>query len=308
MTGIDHIQEAKAQDIAGDVEAFDAIVSRCRSHLLDRLALTRAGDHPFRHLFVEQLFPADVYEIIHGHMLACKYGDDVQDRNQDNPAFLNKRFNLFHNKDEVTRIVRAVFSDEGIKRALLAKFYLDPSADLADELEIHKEFEYFFTAAGRFQNIHIDIPPKFLSFVVYIPEKPLPPHEEGSNATILYDKDLEPHHKARFVPNSMCVFAPHYYSYHGFNSTMDRDVLVMFYVHRGELKAWRNARSEGPETPPFIDVLDAVEHKLRAFPLIEIGTIEARLLDERRSCRVNAPQGRVLRDPPAIDGSAPRNA
>jgi len=277
-------------------ESLDALLQRCRLHVLDRVRQTTAGTDPFRHMFVETLFPADFYAAVRRHMLVCKYGGDVQDRHQDNPAFLNKRFNLFHSCDEIAQVVRQVFSDEQVKIALLEKFYLNPSTELSSALEIHKEFEYFFTAGGRFQNIHIDIPPKFLSFVIYIPEAPLPEKEERANATILYDKELAPHHRARFVPNSMCVFAPHYYSYHGFASTMDRDVLVMFYVHRGELAAWRDARRGAPETPPFTDVLDAIERKLRAFPLIEFGVDEVRLRDERRSCRVNAPQGRVLRD------------
>lgn len=226
-------------------------------------------------------------------MVSCKYSDSVQDRHQDNPAFMNRRYNLYQNTDDVADCLRAVFSDPEIKQALLRKFYISPTGELPESLSIHDEFEYVYTKAGRFQNIHIDIPPKFMSFVFYIPENSVPAGEEARNATILYDKRLTPHYPARYRANSACVFVPHFYSYHGFSSTIDRDALVMFYVNRDELEKWQNMRQENKDTPPFTGPLDAVERKLRLHPLIELGIDEQRLLAERSACRVNAPSGRV---------------
>jgi hypothetical protein len=173
-------------------------------------------------------------------------------------------------------------------------------------MSIHlNEFEYFYTKASRFQNIHVDIPPKFMSFVFYVPEFPVTPDQELENATILYDKSLVPHHKARFKSNSVCVFVPHYYSYHGFASTIDRDVLVMFYVNQEELNLWQTTRQQHGESPPFTILLDAIMRKLRAWPLIEYGADDRKILEERDACRVNAPQGRVMinSDIPAESGS-----
>ncbi len=90
------------------------------------------------------------------------------------------------------------------------------------------------------------------------------------------------------------MFAPHFHSYHGFSSTIDRDVMVMFYVDPDAVQRWRDIRQQRPEAPPFNDLLDEIEAKLRAHPLIEFGADEGRLLAERAACRVNAPQGRVL--------------
>src|SRR5262249_51884949 len=109
----------------------------------------------------------------------------------------------------------------------------------------------------------------------------------------LYDKSLVAHYRARFEPNSVCIFAPHFYSYHGFASTLERDVLVLFYVNRGELLKWRAVRQAGKDEPPFAGLLDCIEGRLRQHPLMELGEDHERLVRERAACLVNAPQGRV---------------
>jgi len=270
------------------------LYSRCRAHVLSRIEETEIGVQPFYHAFIDGIFPADFYDTMRAHMLQFKYGDSVQDRHQDNPAFMNKRHNLAESTDEVVECIRGIFSDSEIKLALLKKFFISPTRELADSLEIHDEFEYTFTKGGRFQNIHVDIPPKIMSFVFYIPERPVPPEEEERNATIFYDKSLKPHYQARFRANSVCVFAPHFYTYHGFASTIDRDVLVMFYVNRRYLQKFYRERQRNKEEPPFNAIRDAIEEKLGSYPLKEYEGGEARLLAEKSACLVNAPLGRVL--------------
>lgn len=151
-----------------------------------------------------------------------------------------------------------------------------------------------YTAAGRFQNIHVDIPPKFLSFVFYFPEFAIDEDAELKNATVFYDKDLEPQYKARYRPNSVGVFAPHFYSYHGFASTIDREVLVMFYIHPEEMDRWQLLR--GQEEPPFEAIRAVIDDKLTRYPLIEYGLDPARRQAEREACQIDAPQGRVMRN------------
>lgn len=275
--------------------------SVCRSHVLARIDEAALDVHPFGHVYIEGVFPAGFYAALHGHMRRFKHSDLGSDRHQDNPAFTNRRYSLYESTDEVVEVLRAVFSDTEVKRALLGKFYRAPVDDIADGLTIHEEFEYVFTKAGRFQNIHVDIPPKYLSFVFYMPEHPASPVDELHNGTILYDKSLQPHYPAAFKANSVCIFAPHFSSYHGFSSTIDRDALVMFYVDKASLQEWQQMRQRRSEEPPFGDLLDAIERKVRRFSLIEYAGGEERLRTERSACRVNAPQGRVLRDltPPA---------
>ena len=290
------MQTANAQAVPEDPGSREAFVERCRLYVLDRIEQQPVGETPFYHLFIDQVFPPDLYAALRTYMLDCKYGSETTDRLQDNPGFVNRRFNLFESQHPAIQVFRAIFADAEVKQAFLRKFYLRDIDTLADAVEIHVEFEYFFTQAGRFQNIHVDIPPKYLSFVFYIPEHPVPEEEEKHNATILYDKDLNPHYNARFRANSVCVFAPHFYSYHGFASTIDRDVLVLFYVSPEELRGWQQLQREHPEAPPFDGIRDVTAAKLRRFPLIEYGSSENRLLSEREGCRINARQGRVIRD------------
>lgn len=243
-------------------------------------------------MFIEGIFPDELYQAIKTQAILCKYGGTLQDRRQDNADYVNQRYNLIKNNDEAIRFVRQCFSDIGIKKALMKRFYLSPQDELIHSLRIHREFEFTFTAPGRFQNIHIDIPPKFLSFVFYIPEHDLSEEEQRSNATILYDKRLRPCHKAQYKSNSVCIFAPHFYSYHGFSSTIDRDVLVMFYINEEHKHKWASAPS--PAKPPFTSLKETIQDKLRKHPLLEYGLSQKKLLLERRKCRVNAPEGCVL--------------
>lgn len=268
---------------------------RCLAHVLARIAQAEIGKTPFHHIFIEEIFPEYLYNKIREYMISCKYSQDTQDRHQDNPKFVNRRFNIFELRNDVVDSIRDLFSTSEIKIALLEKFYAGSVKDLSNKLSIHEEFEFFFTEAGRFQNIHVDIPPKFLSFVFYIPEKEVPQDVETCNATIMYDKSLNPHYMARFKSNSVCIFAPHYYSYHGFSSTIDRDVLVMFYTGHDNLQKWRALRQSSKDLPPFSGLKDAVEDKLREHPLIEYSE-EGKLEAERLACLVNSPQGRVMRD------------
>ena len=276
--------------------AANDMIARFRLHVLDRIEAVGMAPRPFHHLFIEEVLPADFHAAVRDHMLLCKRGHAVQDRTQDSGAFVNRRHNLAASKDDVAVYLRMVFSDPEVKLALLRKFYIAPSQKLAESLIIHDEFEYIFTQAGRFQTIHLDIPPKFLSFVFYVPTAPMTAEEAFANATILYDKGLRPHSCARFEANAVCIFAPHFSSYHGFASTRDRDVLVMFYLDPTALVHYAAMRNAGLDNgPPFDGLLDGIERKLRLHPLIEYGDDGLRLLGERGECLVNAPNGRVVR-------------
>lgn len=258
---------------------------------------TEAGTTPFAHLYIEQIFPPVLYLAIKRRMYHYKYNAPLGERHQDSGKFVNRRFNLAKNKDPETQYLHAIFSDPEIKRALVSKFFQEPIAGLADSLEIHEEeFEYMYTAAGRFQNIHVDIPPKFMSFVFYFPEIPVCPEAEKRNATVLYDKKLRPHYAAKYKANSLCIFVPHFFSYHGFSSTIDREVLILFYINRAELALWRKERGGGTDRPPFESIRDRIQAKLEAHPLISYGPARSPIRAERARCLINAPQGRVVVD------------
>jgi hypothetical protein len=243
-------------------------------------------------MFITEVFPEDFLSAIRTHLLECKSSEHVHDRLQDNPEYANRRFNLLLDQDEVPYILRSVFSDSEVKAAFTKKFFLATTPEFVDRLAIHKEFEYVFTAPGRFQNIHTDIPAKYLSLVFYFPPREMTEEEELLNATILYDKNLNPAYKARYQLNSVCVFAQHFYSYHGFSTTTERDALVMFYVMQSELDKWRSVAAK--ETSPYAEIREQIEEKLQRFPLVEYGTDIDKLITEKEQCKINAPNGRVL--------------
>ncbi len=284
-------RKLKAPFAGGLGEDYD----RIRAHVLDRLTNTAIGKEPFYHSYIENIFPQDYYDALRANMLSYKHSDKVQERLQDNKAFVNRRYNLVDCPDLVVRQFHAIFSDPEIKKAILSKYYIEATPDLIDGTRIHEEFEFVFCEADRFQNIHVDIPPKVASFVFYIPEQQeLTEEEEIQNATILYGKDLKPKYGARFRPNSVCSFVSHFYSYHGFASKTERDVLVMFYVHKGEFEHWKKARKN--DKPPYTGVLEAIEAKINRLPLIEYGKDPAKIQAEKEACQINAPKGRVMID------------
>jgi hypothetical protein len=269
-----------------------------KSHVLDRIAAVPVGQAPFFHLFIDELFPRPYFDALLAHLRELRTPDKMQARTQDNAAFVNRRYPLWDSPNPLVATFRALWSDADIKRALFAKFYVDPKDALLGDIRIHeKEFEFVFCEPGRFQNIHVDIPPKYMSFVFYFPPGPLSEDEEKKNATVLYDRDLKPVHGARFRQNSVCIFVPHFYSYHGFSTTMDRDVLVMFMVNGPDQKRWHALLKERRDAAPRFDgTLDLIEDKLKRNPLIEYGSDPDRIARERAACRINAPRGRVMID------------
>lgn len=264
-----------------------------KRHVLATIEGTAVGKEPFYHLFMEGIFPEELYQSIEKRMHYYRDRKKLKRRTQDNNAFINRRFNLHENNDPETQYIRGLFSDPDVKRALLAKFYVNPHQELVEAIRIHtEEFEYVYSEPGRFQNIHTDIPPKFLSMVFYIPSREVTEDEADRNGTIFYDKDLKPQSKAKYRPNSVGVFAQHFHSYHGFATTIDRPALVLFYVHPEEEKRWVALR--GSETAPYDEIKDAIQDKLVTYPLIEFGEVREAIEKARTDCRINAPSGRVI--------------
>lgn len=278
--------------------------SDAKSHILSRLHEIEPGSTPYRHLYIEEIFPSALYKALKDRAVQYHRSDGLQPRVQDNKAFVNAKYSLKRDQSPDVSLVRDIFSDREVKEAFLERFYLRDIPDLAESLRIHDEFQFTFTAANRFQNIHVDIPPKYLSFVFYLPDEPLDDEAQGRNATILYDKKLAPKFHAKYKSNSVCVFAPHFYTYHGFSTTIERPALVLFYVNEQELKAWDRNQKAGADAPPFEAYKDATQEKLLRHPLREYGDQLERLTAERDHCLVNAPLGRVMRPEDGDPGRA----
>lgn len=271
------------------------MLEKLKTHILKQIINTNIEKKPFYHLFIENIFTDEFYDILYSKCYECKNKKLFNARTQDNANFINKRFNLYNVNDEFISILRNIFNDDHIKKALINKFFIDNS--FSHELEIHEEFEFVFTEKNKFQNIHTDIPAKFLSFVFYLPEDNLnlSMEEQYSNGTILYDKDLKPVYSSKFIKNSVCVFAPHFYSYHGFNTTIDRNALVMFYINKKVLNEHTKIMQK------CINGIDEINYfkfniksKLEKYKLIEYSENENKINDEYKNCKINAPSGRIM--------------
>jgi hypothetical protein len=93
-----------------------------KAYILTRIQQSPIGQKPFFYSFIENVFPDELYEGIRLHMLRLKFSDKVHDRHQDNPAFMNRRYNLF-DRDDIVQCIRAIFEDPEVKQAILEKFY-----------------------------------------------------------------------------------------------------------------------------------------------------------------------------------------
>ena len=271
-----------------------------KKYTLESIKKSDILKEPFHHLFIENILSPELYSKIIDKCKYFKNPDIIQNRNQDSSKFMNRRYNFANLNDDVIVLFKQIFEDEDVKQALFSKFFVNTSKFLKN-MKVHtKEFEVVFTEKDRFQNIHVDIPPKFLSLVFYLPEVSTPfelsDTEIANNSTVLYDKSMNPVHSAKYKPNSVCVFAPHFYSYHGFATTIERTAIVLFYIDEKFLvehdsKIAEVDRRKRKETD-FKTFKNNILYKLKEFPLIEFK--DQNLEEIMKECKINAPNGRVL--------------
>jgi hypothetical protein len=286
----------KVRTLQGLTRLDPETTQRYRDHVISRALATPLGEDPFFHLSIDEILPPDLYEGLHRLMQQLKVSGAQADRRQDSPLYVTRRSPLYESTNPHAMHLRRIFDDPEVIRAFLSRFYARPDDDLVGRLSIlDREFEFTHSDPARFQNIHCDLPSKYLSFVVYFPQDGLSAEQEQQNATVLYDRDVRPVHAVRFRPNSAVCFASHFQSYHGFSTTISRDALVIFIVDRALDDAWFAARPWA-ETAPFPIWAKWMEHKLRTSPMIEFGDDPDALAAVLATTHVNAAEGRVLVD------------
>lgn len=270
-------------------------IDEIKSHVLKQIQSTDINTHPFYNLYVNNIFPDDFYQLLKNKMIYYKYNEELQDRNWDNPNFMNKKFSLKDVDDYEIGVVREIFDDYEIKNALMSKFYY---GNHIDEMAFNHDLQFVFTGKDKFQRIHTDIPAQFISVNFYIPESELTEQEELDNGTILYDKDLNPCKVSKYVPNSVSFIAPHFYSYHGFNTTIEnRNTLLFFYAQKDLIKRfYDNSKNQNSEQDPD-KFKDVIQWKISKYRLIEYGSDDlqflTKLIEEKSNCKVNTLNGRI---------------
>jgi hypothetical protein len=282
------------------LSAAAVVDHRCllKEYLLARIAAADVERQPFHHCFIDHILPQYIFDELVRFKQQVKLESTLEERRQDSRAFVNRRFRLAASREPVVALIRDVFHSSDVKEALFKKFYLCPLPRRLGRVRIHhREFEFVFCRPNLFQDIHVDIPPKLLSFVFYLPDKTMSSVEAVDNGTILYDKQMRPAGRARYQPNSMCVFAPHFNSYHGFATTIERDAMVLFYVDPVALWRWDLAERLAPlhsfDVAPFQFIKHEIKRKLQRFPLLEYAHSSSHLDLAKQACLINAPKGRV---------------
>ena len=269
-----------------------------KNHVLEKIESSDIIQYPFYNLYITNIFPIDFYEKLKERMLYFKYNENLQDRNWDNPDFMNKKFSLRDIDDDVINLIREVFNDVDIKNSIMSKFYYE---NWTDEIEFNRDLQFVFTGKNKFQRIHTDIPAQFISVNFYLPENELTQQEELDNGTLLYDKELNPCKVSRFVSNSVSFFAPHFYSYHGFDTTIDnRNTLLFFYAQKDLVKRfYDNSKNQNSEQDPD-KFKDLIQWKISKYRLIEYGSDDmqflTKLIKEKSDCKVNELNGRITKD------------
>jgi hypothetical protein len=267
------------------------------NHILNSIDNSKIIEYPFYHLYIENIFSDEFYAQLKEK---CNNPERIETRKQDNKNFINSRFSIYNSNDECLKKLKNIFESKEIKLSLFSKFFEYPD-DVIKNVSIHKaEFEFVYTPENKFQNIHTDIPSKFLSLVFYFPDDSinLSEQDELDNGTILYDKTLTPVKSARYKKNSVCVFAPSLHSYHGFHTTIKRTALVMFYINND-----LHLRYEKNMNTILKTVLQSKENrfrmfkfnilnKLQSYPLIEYKLLS--LDEEFKNCKINEENGRII--------------
>ena len=268
-----------------------------KMYVLNKIKSTEINSYPFYNVYIEDIFPDIFYEKLKKQMLFYKYNSKLEDRNWDNPLFMNKKISLNNIKDDEIDIIKYIFDDHDIKQSVVEKFYIN--TNFIDEIVFTHDLQFVFTDKNRFQRIHTDIPAQIVSVVFYLPEEDnLSECDELNNGTILYDKNLKPIKVSKFKRNSVSFFAPHFYSYHGFNTTIDnRNTMLFFYAQKDLIKRfYDNSKNQNGEqnVESFKNV---VQWKITKYRLIEYEKDDmeflTKLLKEKNNCKIDTLNGRI---------------
>jgi hypothetical protein len=127
------------------VESARAIAARALEHILSRVAATPAIDEPFSHIFLEDLFPQDVYERLLAALPDPEIYDTAAERYRGDTGFVRRQYALTTASvdkipdQDVWRGVAAALTAPELKGAMFARLATDlayrygiPVAEVAD--------------------------------------------------------------------------------------------------------------------------------------------------------------------------------
>ncbi|MFN3233296.1 MAG: hypothetical protein ACE363_14230 [Alphaproteobacteria bacterium] len=266
-----------------------------KAHVLARIAESAIDKQPFYHLCVADILPQRLYTAL----AATARGIEREAAGMPVPSNPRRtehfRDMLGTRRDADVDLLYRLFSDHEIKTSLLERFYQENTGHLAGLLTLdHVRFGFTTSPPEGYTEVHLDVPPKYLSFVFYFPGENVETPDQGMNGTVLYDASLTPHYKVPFKANSGFVFAPHFHSYHAYLPTIRRTAFVMSYARRRDNVLWRLVERARCDRPPFFVFKWMVQRKLTAHPLKEYGSDAKAVSRARAACLVDGATGRVF--------------
>jgi hypothetical protein len=109
------------------------ICSRALNHLLQRIAKTPAIDEPFSHIYLEEVFPKDLYQRVLSLLPDPKLYAAANERHYNNDGFTRSVYQLTPaqlsilpaNQRELWAGLAAAMTSPQLKRAVFAKLYKD---------------------------------------------------------------------------------------------------------------------------------------------------------------------------------------
>lgn len=113
------------------VDSARAIAARALDHMLSRVEATPAIDEPFSHIFLEHLFPQDIYERLLAALPDPEIYDTAAERYRGDTGFVRRQFPLTTASIEgipdpdVWRGVAAALTAPELKRAMFARLATD---------------------------------------------------------------------------------------------------------------------------------------------------------------------------------------
>ena len=182
------------------IEKVDFLRKTVISHLVERIEATPAINEPFAHIYLENVFPADIYARLLKSLPAPEKYDHAADRHYGNGQHVRSMFAL--SKAALNRLsaeerglwtaVAAALTDDEIKRALFRKLACDLTFRYGIAESQVTELAGFSRPTLYRETEGFEIPPhpdtrkKVVTMQIYLPEE----HNQLDLGTALYRRRL----------------------------------------------------------------------------------------------------------------------
>ena len=94
------LKENLKENLKESIKFYKMSKKDIKIHVLNRIKSIEINTYPFYNLYIENIFPDGFYEKLKERMLHYKYNSTLENRNWDNPEFMNKKISLNNIEDD----------------------------------------------------------------------------------------------------------------------------------------------------------------------------------------------------------------